>query len=87
MTRTELVRAIATNKALVEKINKTEKTNFTHVKTPILEAYLSEATAVAQAAADSNTKRLSDAYKSAAIAFLLRLDQMGVLEELLNEIR
>ena len=81
MTRNELLRYISERPALATKINELEGENFTRLKTLVLEEYIHEYDKPAQ-------KVLTpDAYRSAALAFLITLEQKGVLNDLLSEIK
>ena len=81
MTRNELLRYISERPALATRINELEGENFTRLKTPVLEEYIHEY--------DKPTQKVptSDAYRSAALAFLITLEQKGVLDDLLSEIK
>lgn len=81
MTRNELLRYISERPALATKINELEGQNFTRLKTPVLEEYIREY--------EKPTQKVptSDAYRSAALAFLITLEQKGVLDDLLSEVK
>lgn len=86
MTRNEMLRFISERPELSSQINEYEGQNFTRVKTEVLNDYITdhlngmpnEITVEAPA---------NNAYKSAVLAFLITLEQKGVLDELLAEIK
>lgn len=85
MTRNEILRYISNKSQLADHINKLEGENFTRLKTTVLEKYIEEyegmtATPVQKPSTVNNLK-------SAVIAFLVTLDQKGVLDGLLAEIK
>jgi hypothetical protein len=83
MTRNEILRLISSKPALAAKINQLEGTNFTRVKTPVLLEYIEkEKEPVVETKAS-----VSEAFESAAIAFLVTLEQKGLLDGLLAKIK
>lgn len=80
MTRNELLRAIKDIPALALAINEAEGKNFTNCKTEVLMKHWDAYHAPAPVADN-------DAFESAAISFLVTLEQKGVLDGLLTKIR
>ena len=84
MTRNEMLRFISERPVLATQINSDEGQNFTRVKTSILQAYIDEYNSPIATKVETPN---ADAYKSAVMAFLVTLDQKGVLDELISEIK
>lgn len=85
MTRTELVRKVKAIPELVAIINEKEGRNYTNVKTSTLEYYLEwydETHPV-----EEPVKEAYNPYKSVVRAILMVLEQKGLLQELLDEIK
>lgn len=83
MTRNEILRLISSKPTLAAKINQLEGTNFTRVKTPVLLEYIEKEK---EPAVETKTS-VSEAFESAAIAFLVTLEQKGLLDGLLAKIK
>ena len=83
MTRNEILRLISSKPALAAKINQLEGDNFTRVKTPVLLEYIEKEKEPVVEAKASN----AEAFESAAIAFLVTLEQKGLLDDLLAKIK
>ena len=82
MTRNEILKSISSMPALAKKINEEQGINFTRCKTSVLEEYL------VFAAPDYGHKNTAtNAFESAALSFLVTLEQKGVLDDLLAKIK
>lgn len=84
MTRNEILREISGMPELAILINKEMGQNFTRCKTPILEKYLEQAKNPSQPESKPSD---ASAFESAALSFLVTLDQKGLLEPLLARIK
>lgn len=87
MTRNEMLRYISANKQLADHINKLEGTNFTRLKTTVLAEYLAHYENISEQPQKAPKASLVDGLKSAVIAFLVTLEQKGLLGNLLSEIK
>ena len=83
MTRNEILRLISSKPALAAEINQLEGTNFTRVKTYVLLKYIEKDKEPVMGTKAS----VSEAFESAAIAFLVTLEQKGLLDDLLAKIK
>lgn len=86
MTRTELVRKVKEIPELVELINTHEGRNYTNVKSDILEYYLGEWND-RNHPVDEPMDSAPNPYKAVVRAILMVLEQKGLLQELLDEIK
>ena len=88
MTRNEMLRFISERLDLATKINECEEQNFTRVKSTVLKEYIDEHLGKTVETPHIKCKTYKEeALKSAVIAFLITLEQKGVLDELLAEIK
>lgn len=94
MTRNEMLRFISENNELASLINQCEAKNFTRVKDVILREYIDKWLSVqpqqiVQMPKEpaNNEGTVTDVFETAALKFLVALEQAGVLDSLLAKIK